>query len=255
MCSATNTRLRKTFLWVAIQASKINLYAAPLKIWRNWARNSALYEIRIVRSCTTSNSVACGWTCKRACKAVCRLSKPSSGNCGKKSVKGKSSCDKIARQRCATWASNACASRTRPCNMPPTGKSSLSASSCLPKGKLPAAKYVCNAATIANLFWIDNSILMRSIPSVYSPILSSGITTSSLILKALVCLEIAAVLARSNQNFLRDSGETAIKPSPTRVLAMRTTSDAANATAFSSSPTISPNNAILGNTPRLDLVL
>ena len=34
----------------------------------------------------------------------------------------------------------------------------------------------------------DSSMLMRSMPSVYSPMRGSGITTSSLILKALVCL-------------------------------------------------------------------
>ena len=38
-----------------------------------------------------------------------------------------------------------------------------------------------------------SSMLMRSIASVYSPIRGSGMTTSSLILKALVCLLIAAV--------------------------------------------------------------
>ncbi len=73
-------------------------------------------------------------------------------------------------------------------------------------------------------------------------------------MKALVCLAMAAVRARSSQNFLRASGLTATKPSPTRVLAMRTTSEAACATAFSSSPTMSPNSAIFGSTPRLDLV-
>ena len=59
-------------------------------------------------------------------------------------------------------------------------------------------------------------------------------TTSSLILNALVCLAIAAVRARSSQNFLRASGDTATKPSAPRAFAMRTTSDAAFATASSS---------------------
>ena len=70
----------------------------------------------------------------------------------------------------------------------------------------------------------DSSMLMRSMPSVYSPMRGSGITTSSLILKALVCLAIAAVRLRSSQNFLRASALTATKPSPPRALAMRTTS-------------------------------
>ena len=57
-------------------------------------------------------------------------------------------------------------------------------------------------------------------------------TTSSLILNALVCLAMAAVRARSSQNFLRASADTATKPSAPRALAMRTTSDAAFATAI-----------------------
>ena len=43
-------------------------------------------------------------------------------------------------------------------------------------------------------------------------------TTSSLILNALVCRAIAAVRARSSQNFLRASADTATKPSPPRAL-------------------------------------
>jgi len=48
----------------------------------------------------------------------------------------------------------------------------------------------------------------------------SGITTSSLILKALVCLLMAAVRLRSSQNFLRASGLMAMKPSPAREFAI-----------------------------------
>jgi hypothetical protein len=95
---------------------------------------------------------------------------------------------------------------------------------------------------------------MRSMPSVYSPMRSSGITTSSLILKALVWRLIAAVRLRSSQNFLRASGETATKPSPPRALAMRTTSEVARATASASSPTISPTSTIFGSPSRLLLV-
>ena len=82
----------------------------------------------------------------------------------------------------------------------------------------------------------------------------NGITTSSLILKAFVWRAIAAVRARSSQNFLRASALTATKPSPTRLLAIRTTSLVAAATASSSSPAISPINTILGKALRLDLV-
>jgi hypothetical protein len=93
-------------------------------------------------------------------------------------------------------------------------------------------------------------MFMRSMPSVYSPSLSSGITTSSLILKALVCLEMAAVRARSSQKRFLCSGETATKPSPSRALAMRTTCEAASAAAFSSSLTMSAMRIMRGR-PRL----
>ena len=91
-------------------------------------------------------------------------------------------------------------------------------------------------------------------PSVYSPIRGNGMTTSSLILNALVWRAIAAVRARSNQNFLRASALTATKPSPTRKFAMRTTSLVAAATASSLSPAISPIKTILGKLLRLDFV-
>ena len=97
-------------------------------------------------------------------------------------------------------------------------------------------------------------MLIRSIASVYSPIRGSGMTTSSFSLNALVCFEIAAVLPRSCQNFLRASALTAMKPSPLRALAMRTTSEAARATAASSSPTMSPISTIFGSVPRRDFV-
>ena len=98
-------------------------------------------------------------------------------------------------------------------------------------------------------------MLMRSMASVYSPSRSSGMTTSSLILKALVCFAIAAVLARSSQNCRRAAGLTAMKPSPERALASRTTSEVAAATAAASSPAMSPSRIIFGSAPRLDLVL
>ena len=70
---------------------------------------------------------------------------------------------------------------------------------------------------------------------------------------------VAAVRLRSSQNFLRASGLIAMKPSPLRELAMRTTSDVARATSSALSPAISPNRTILGRpellpTARLDLV-
>ena len=82
----------------------------------------------------------------------------------------------------------------------------------------------------------------------------SGITTSSLILKALVCLAMAAVRARSSQNFLRASGLTAMK-----AFAAARVGDAhhlrcGGATAFSSSPTMSPISTIFGRPDRRALV-
>ncbi len=82
----------------------------------------------------------------------------------------------------------------------------------------------------------------------------SGITTSSFTLKALVCLEIAAVRARSSQNFLRASADTAMKPSPERELAIRTTSEVARITAASLSPTMSPISTIFGRPWRFAFV-
>ena len=97
-------------------------------------------------------------------------------------------------------------------------------------------------------------MLIRSMASVYSPRRSSGITTSSLTLNALVWRAMAAVRARSRQKALRASLPAATKPSPERAFAMRTTSEAQRATAASSSPAMSPSSTIFGSAPRFDLV-
>ena len=73
-------------------------------------------------------------------------------------------------------------------------------------------------------------------------------------MNAFVCFAMAAVRARSSQNFLRASADTATKPSAPRALAMRTTSDAAFATASSSSPTMSASSTIFGRPWRLAFV-
>ena len=83
----------------------------------------------------------------------------------------------------------------------------------------------------------------------------NGMTTSSLTLKALVWRLMAAVFLRSCQNFLRASGLMAMKPSPLRELAMRTTSEVTLATSSALSPAMSANKSILGKPPRLDLVV
>ena len=81
-----------------------------------------------------------------------------------------------------------------------------------------------------------------------------GMTTSSLILKALVWRAMAAVRARSSQKVLRASALVAMKPSPPRALARRTTAEAACITADSSSPTMSPSSTIFGRPCRLAFV-
>src|SRR5437868_4585654 len=91
------------------------------------------------------------------------------------------------------------------------------ASSGLPIGRLPLRKNSSSRSASAILLRRLSSMLMRSMPSVYSPMRGSGITTSSFTLKALVCLLMAAVRLRSSQNFLRASALTATKPSPARV--------------------------------------
>ena len=79
-------------------------------------------------------------------------------------------------------------------------------------------------------------------------------TTSSFTLNALVCFAIAAVRARSAQNFFRASADTATNPSAPRAFAMRITSEAALATASSVSPTRSPMRTIFGRPWRFALV-
>ena len=143
-----------------------------------------------------------------------------------------------------TSASSASACCTRSSSSSALGISP--ASSPLPSGSALRAKKCSSASSSSSLLRRLSSMLMRSMPSVYSPMRSSGMTTSSLILKALVCLAIAAVRLRSSQNFLRASALTATKPSPWRELAMRTTSLVARATASSSSPTMSPTSTIFG---------
>ena len=111
------------------------------------------------------------------------------------------------------------------------------------------------ASHSSSLLASDSSMLKRSMPSQYSPMRGSGMTTSSLILKALVWREMAAVRLRSSQKRLRCSALTAMKPSEPRALVMRTTSAAAFMTAASSLPTMSPTSTILGRPWRLALVM
>jgi hypothetical protein len=78
-------------------------------------------------------------------------------------------------------------------------------------------------------------------------------TTSSLILNALVCLAIAAVRARSSQNFLRLSGDT--RRSPRAADAARPHDLARRARdRVVDSPTMSPISTIFGRPWRFALV-
>lgn len=88
--------------------------------------------------------------------------------------------------------------------------------------------YCCISLISFSLLLIESSILIRSIPFEYSPNDSRGMTTSSFILNALVCLAIAAVRALSSQNRLLASEETAIKPSPSFAFAICTVLEAAS---------------------------
>ena len=75
-------------------------------------------------------------------------------------------------------------------------------------------------------------------------------TTSSLILKALVCAAMAETRERSCQKRWRASALTATNPSAARALASFTTWEAARATASSSSPATSSSRTIFGRSGR-----
>ena len=68
----------------------------------------------------------------------------------------------VASSRSSAW----CA---RSSSISASGMSSPSASSILPSGRLPRAKKLPSSARNCSLFLIDSSMLMRSMPSVYSP--------------------------------------------------------------------------------------
>ena len=206
---------------MATHSSKIGWKAAPVKMVWKLALICVFQLARKVWSCNWGNKIS------TPCNQPCHRSRTS----------------RTTAKACETRSSSNSAEAI-----------SLVSSS-LPKGKLPLLKKSSNSLHNLILLRMDNSMLMRSMPSVYSAMRGKGITTSSLILKALVCLLMAAVFLRSNQNFLRASGLTAMKPSPLRELAMRTTSEVTLATSSALSPAMSPTNTILGRPPRLDLVV
>ena len=176
MCSATQTRPFSTRWWIAVTSSSSGTKAAPLKICCSGARICVFQLARKVWSCSCGSSVStpatqpCHWPRTSATSA-------------------------------SAWATRSSSSSAEGMSL---------ASSLLPSGRLPLVKNSVNASASASLFCSDSSMLMRSMPSVYSAMRGSGITTSSLILKALVCLLMAAVRLRSSQNFLRASGLMAI---------------------------------------------
>ncbi len=254
MCSATQTRPRSTRCWAASTASSTGEKASPEKIWRSGSRTSIFQDTRIVRSCSRWKSCACGCSASRASALPARWPSPTASSPPRALASGSSMFSSSQRQRSRVAASSSRDWRRRSASSSSAESLSRSTSSDLPSASGPASK-ASSASSTFSLLRIDSSMLMRSMPSVYSPIRSSGMTTSSLILKALVWRAIAAVRARSSQKVLRASGDTATKPSPERPLAIRTTSDVALATPSSSSPTMSPISTIFGRPPRRDLVV
>mmetsp|Transcript_50954 Transcript_50954/g.119441 ORF Transcript_50954/g.119441 Transcript_50954/m.119441 type:complete len:234 (+) Transcript_50954:1763-2464(+) len=221
MCSATHTRPRSTSWWIRRHSASSGSKAAPLKM-----------DCRGLRICVFQEARS-SWVCRRSKKP---LSRPSSQPCHSVPT------SRSSAKACCTRSSSSSALGISP------------ASSLLPSGSLPVVNSACSAVTSSSLLRSESSMLMRSMPSVYSPMRGSGITTSSFTLNAFVCLLMAAVRLRSSQNFLRASALTATKPSPERPFASRTTSLVARATASASSPTMSPTSTILGRPPRLLLV-
>ena len=88
----------------------------------------------------------------------------------------------------------------------------------------------------------------------YSDKRGNGMTTSSFILKARVCLAMAAIRPLSPQKRPLSSLEIATKPSPLPSDAKRQISEQACATVLSSSPDTSINNTTLGRSRRVDLL-
>jgi hypothetical protein len=105
----------------------------------------------------------------------------------------------------------------------------------------------------ASLFANESSTLMRSMASVYSPSRSSGITTSSLTLNAFVCRAIARSCGAIAPERLARSAPIAMKPSPERAFASRTTSDVHGRRALVVADDVADQH-IFGNAPRFDLV-
>jgi hypothetical protein len=197
MCSATQTRPLSTRLWMASTSSSSGGTARP--------RRSAA---------AARGSGSSSW------RAGCGPA--AAGTAGRRSSSQSCHCARTSRTSASAWPTRSSSSSADGISL---------ASSSLPSGRLPRSKNAPARRPAGSCWRSDSSMLMRSMPSVYSAIRGSGMTTSSLILKALVCLLMAAVRLRSSQNFLRASGLMAMKPSPLRELAMRTTSDVARATA------------------------
>ena len=151
-----------------------------------------------------------------------------------------------------TSASSASACCTRSSSSSAEGISP--ASSVLPSGRCPGEEGLRSASTSsASLLRRLSSMLMRSMPSVYSPCAAGDH-------HVLVDLEGVGVAADRGgalavePELLARLALTATKPSPARLLAMRTTSLVARATASASSPAMSPTSTIFGRPPRLLLV-
>ena len=255
MCSATNTRPCSTRWCMASTSASSGTNGPPAKMRFRSARSSCFHDTRIDRSCNRSNTRSAGSSASRRSAASATSSRPRRRRSSTASASGRSRFatyhDQRARQRCERFE------RLRDARAQHFRRVAAGRRRRRPSCRASARprRYASTASSSCSLFASENSMLMRSIASVYSPSRSSGITTSSLILKAFVWRAMAAVFARSRQNVLRASAPAAVNPSPCRAFAIRTTSEVQRATASSSSPTMSPISTILGSVPRFDLVV
>ena len=152
ICRAIQTRPLRTRWCIALHSSKMGWNCAPVNTFSRTARICVFQLARRLWSCS----------------------------CEKSASQLSSHCCQVLR----TSANTARACCTRSSNN--SGEGTSLASSIAPNGKLPSAKNASNALHKSSLLRKESSMFKRSIPSVYSPMRGRGITTSSLILKALV---------------------------------------------------------------------
>jgi hypothetical protein len=247
MCSATNTRPRSTARWIASHSAITGANACPLNRIARAARAAPASRTR--GSC----GPAAGRTARRRARAGGVALFPRAA--------GRLTGERLAHRG---FSGRRCSS-SRNCQRARARRSALarlrdgSVAETCGRGRRPRRRSCPAAARRANsararragaaCCAIDSSMLMRSMPSVYSPSRGSGITTSSLILKALVCGRSPRCARGRARRSCAPRRETAMKPSPARVGDAHHLGGGA-ATASSSSPTMSPISTIFGRPPR-----